>query len=194
MLMICVDAATEFTNAATEFTNATTELTPMLESHGSLEVSRPKTVWLTSSQTLAQAASSAGRRLGFCQRNATKSFGVDLVRRTVQKERLKAIHRRRCRFRMLGHAGVDVGKLLRTEGCSAMACGAEIVGADLTTYQPDRSAARVCFSDHSAGKAPTLDLILCRKQTDRVYVLNAVPPAQWSRAVWCNAAPRRWQH
>ena len=100
-----------------ELTMVAEELTVALEDELRLEVSKPKTVWLTTSESLATAVASASKRFCFQRASVTKSLGVGfscghLAKRMVQKARAASCRKRGGRFRMLGRAGVDVARLL----------------------------------------------------------------------------------
>ena len=89
-----------------------------------LQVSRPKTEVLTSGGRPGPRTFRLRRALGIAVTRSTKCLGFDFscgrrVSRRVLQVRRAQFCKRRGRFRMLGRAGVDVGKLLRTGGTAA---------------------------------------------------------------------------
>lgn len=99
MLMIFVDDIQGLflgpgKQTTTHLTACSAELASILESSLQLEVSKPKTLWLTSTSALDRTVASARRRLGFRSAAGARILGVDFscgrfVRRAVQKTRLQ---------------------------------------------------------------------------------------------------------
>ena len=170
-----------------------------LEGELKLQVSRTKTEVLTSGGRPRPRAFRQRQALGVAVARSTKCLGIDFscgrrASRRVQQSRLKRFGERRGRFRMLGRAGVDVGKLLRTGGTAAMTYGAEVAGAPPSLLRQMRAAARACLTDRTAGKSLTLDLALRDGRPDPAYLLMRAPLVQWARAVGLRSVPPGWLH
>ena len=89
-----------------------------------MELSRTKSVFTASSNSVSEVLETGMQHLGISYRDRVKALGAGLGAGTrwntrVQQDRLKAFRKRKPRFRMLRRAGVDASKLMRTGGTAA---------------------------------------------------------------------------